>query len=261
MVVRDPMRASASHRGDERRLYRDLAWTWPIISPPRDYRTEAGEFRSRIRKHARIPVRTLLDLGCGGGHNDRWLRHDFEVTGVDVSPAMLRLARRLNPHVTYRLGDLRTVRLGTRFDAVVLADSVSYMLTERDLRRAFETAFAHLRPGGVFATYVEQSRGRFAEGLTHLSTRRRGDVRITLVERLHDPDPSDTTYESTLVYLIRRGGRLEVETDRHRLGIFPLATWIRLLRSVGFRPVRREVLPADGPDGRDVPMFVCTRPA
>ena len=28
---------------DERRLYHDLAWTWPIVSPPERYVREARE--------------------------------------------------------------------------------------------------------------------------------------------------------------------------------------------------------------------------
>jgi predicted TPR repeat methyltransferase len=119
------LRAPSSN--DQRRLYGDLAWTWPVISPPEDYVGEAETFCTAIREHAQVDVKTLLDLGCGGGHNDRTLKQHFEVTGVDVSEAMLSLARRLNPEVTYALGDMRTVRLGKTFDAVIVADSIDYM--------------------------------------------------------------------------------------------------------------------------------------
>ena len=53
---------------DKQRLYKDLAWTWPIISPPEDYREEARQFQQAISKHSKIEVRTLLDIGCGGGY-------------------------------------------------------------------------------------------------------------------------------------------------------------------------------------------------
>lgn len=135
---------------DQRRLYSDLAWTWPIISPPEHYIEEAEDFRRTIMAHARIPAATLLDLGCGGGHNDWTLKKHFQVTGVDISPEMLELAARLNPEAEYLQGDMRTVRLGRLFDAVVIADSIDYMLTEVDLRAAFVTAYEHLKPGGVF---------------------------------------------------------------------------------------------------------------
>jgi len=38
----------------------------------------------------------------------------------------------------------------------------------------------------------------------------------------------------TLVYLIRRKGKLEVYTDHHVLGLFKLQTWLDLLKKAGF---------------------------
>lgn len=249
-----------SSRRDQRRLYDDLAWTWRIVSPPGDYVTEAGEFRRLIRAYSHIHARTLLDLGCGGGHNDHWLRRHFDVTGVDGSCTMLALARRLNPDVTYCLGDMRTVRLGRAFDAVIIADSIAYMLTERDLGRAFATAYAHLRPGGVLVTYVEQVPSRFEQNAMSVTVRRHGGIEIAFIENRYDPDPSDTTFESAFVFLIREGGRPRVESDRHLSGIFPMRTWLRLLRDAGF-VARRVDLPPSGPGGAAVPALVCRRDA
>ena len=74
---------------DQQRLYHDLAWVWPIISPPQDYIEETEQLCRIIREHSQIEVKTLLDLGCGGGHNDCTLKKHFNVTGVDASGAML----------------------------------------------------------------------------------------------------------------------------------------------------------------------------
>jgi SAM-dependent methyltransferase len=235
---------------EPQRLYSDLAWLWPIISPPDHYVAEALEFVDAIRKHARIEVRTLLDLGCGGGHNDHTLCKYFQVTGVDLSQAMLALARKLNPDVTYLIGDMRSLHLGETFDAVIVADSISYMLTEQELGQAFATAYEHLQPGGVFCTYAEETPDCFEQNGTYSSTHVQGDVEVALVENYYDPDQTDTTYEMTLLYLIRRSGRLTVETDCHRLGIFPVETWLRLLRQAGFQVQRLHF--KDG----DCPMFV-----
>ena len=244
---------------NERRLYHDLAWTWPIVSPPGRYTREAHAIRRLIR--GRAPgARTLLHLGCGGGHLDKTLKRAFEITGVDLSPAMLALARRLNPDVAYRVGDMRSIRLRRTFDAVVIADSIAYMLTNRELLAAFGTAFVHLVPGGVFLTYVERTPATFRQDATTRAIARRGDVEVVLIENQHDPDPADTTYESTFVYLIRRRGRLRIVTDRHRLGLFPLPVWRGLLRRAGFR-VTQLVGEPDRRGARGNATFVCVRPA
>jgi len=242
---------------DLRRMYGDLAWTWPIISQKEHYITEAGQFVQAIRKHARMDAKTLLDLGCGGGHNDWTLKTQFRVTGVDISENMLALARELNPEVTYLHGDMRTARLGQTFDAVVIADSIDYMLTEDDLRAAFATAHAHLNPGGVFCTYAEATRENPPHNKVYTCTGAQGDVEIAFYEHSYDPDPADSTYESVFAYFIRRRGELEIQTDRHILGVFPEATWERLLRDVGFEVHRMQFTDPDLDN--PIPFFACVK--
>ena len=219
---------------DQRRLYGDLAWTWPIISPPDHYVGESEAFAGLIRAHGLGPVETLLNLGSGGGHNDWTLKRHFAVTGVDLSPAMLALARRLNPEAEYLAGDMRDIRLGRSFDAVVCFDSIDYMLSEADLAAAFATAYAHLRPGGVFLTYAETTRERFREGRVRAERHRGAGVEIIFVEHDHDPDPRDTTIECGYVYLIRDASGFRVESDRHLIGMFPEVRWPVLLEQAGF---------------------------
>ena len=240
------------------RLYSDLSWTWPIISPPEDYIQETEWFCKIIREHSQIEVKTLLNLGCGGGHNDYTLKTHFSVTGLDTSGAMLNLARKLNPEATYLLDDMRTVRLGVFFDAVTIFDSVNYMLSVQDLRAAFTTAFEHLKPGGVFLTLVEESVDCFHNNKTTCSTHVKGDIEITFIENYYDPDPTDTTFEATFIYLIRRGSRLEIETDHHLCGIFDMKIWLDQLRGVGF-DVKQLELRDPNLGERSYPMLLCIK--
>lgn len=222
----------------QQRLYDDLAWVWPIISPHEDYVEEVEQFVRAIQQYAHIPVESLLDLGCGGGHNDHYFQRYFKVTGIDLSEAMLTLARRLNPGVDYQVGDMRTVTVEETFDAVVIADAITYMLDEDNLQAAFANAYRCLKPGGVFCTYAEETKERFEQNSTYSSAHQGmvndEKVEITLVENYYDPDPTDTTFEMSFVYLIRRAGALQVEIDRHEGGLFPMETWIRLMEKAGF---------------------------
>ncbi len=216
------------------RLYDDLAWLWPIISPPGDYLAEAEEIAGLLRQWSRREVRRLLDLGCGGGHIDSGLKRYFEIVGVDLSEAMLALARELNPEVAYVRGDLRAPPVDELFDAVYLGDAVNSMLSEADLRRAFQAAYDRLAPGGVFLTVAELTRENFKSPESMVTLHGGSDVHVTFVQDFFDPDPADTTYDLTLVFLIRSGGKLEVEVDRHRAGIFSLETWRATAGDVGF---------------------------
>jgi len=218
--------------GDERHLYGDLAWLWPILSPPEEYTEEAAFLTSLIRRDA--ATESLLHLGCGGGHLDLWLKRHFSVTGIDTSGTMLALARQLNPEVAYIAGDMRTVRLERTFDAVLAFDAINYMLTPGDLRAAFETAYLHLRPGGVFITLVERSPEQFLQNRTGCSQHAGGDTNVAFIQNEYDPDLSYSTYEVTFLFLVRRSGELEIFSDRHTCGIFPLSVWLGLLTDVGF---------------------------
>lgn len=238
---------------DAQRLYHDLAWIWPIMSPPEEYVQETEWISRAIRQYAGLEVNTLLHLGCGGGHIDFTLKNHFQVTGVDLSEEMLALARRLNPEVRYLSGDMRTVELEKSFDAVLIADSIAYMLTEKDLRAAFRSAWTHLKPGGVLLTFAETTQERFQQHHTECTTHVQENVEITYIENYYDPDPADTTYEVTFVYLIRRQRKLEIQTDTHIAGIFPLAIWPHCLQDVGFQ-VQQILF-----EGYDIPTFVCLK--
>lgn len=244
---------------NQRRLYRDLSWTWPIISPPEDYIEESERIKRLIRKHSKIPVKTLLNLGCGGGHVDWVLKKYFAITGVDISPNMLKNARKLNPQITYFKADIRTVRLKKEFDAVVLHDSVNYMLTRNDLKAVFKTAYVHLKPGGVLWTYVEEH-NKIQQNRTKLSTSKQGNTEITFIENYYDPNPRDTTYEFVFVYLIRKNKKLRIHTDRHLCGIFKLKTWFSVIREVGFKVKRQKFTHSTIPASKDMPELICLKP-
>ena len=62
----------------------------------------------------------------------------------------------------------------------------------------------------------------------------RAELDVVFVENSYDPDPADEHYEMTILYLIREHGRLRIETDHWRMGLFALGAWRRVLRDAGF---------------------------
>ena len=230
------------------RLYGELAYLWPIISPPGEYLEEAEVWRQAIRDKLGQGRHRVLELGVGGGHNLSHLTGDFQATAVDLSPQMLDLSRMLNPGVEHQLGDMRTLRLGETFDAVLIHDAITYMLTEHDLAATFETAKSHIRAGGLLIAAPDWVRENFRAPMV-FHWERNGvingsDIQVTVQEYLHDPDTSDTEIESVYTYTIVEDGQQRVEQDTHTTGLFPMATWTRLLREAGFQ-VETVQLPAN----------------
>lgn len=239
-------------------LYSDLAWLWPLWG---DAEEEYGPYcafvADLIARHARRPVESVLDIGCGGGKNMLHLKRRFRLTGLDRSPEMLEQARRLNPECAFVEGDMRTFRLGRSFDAILMDDAISHMDNAVDFAAAFRVAVDHLNPGGVLIATPDVTAETFRQNRTTVTPASRGGVDVVFVENLFDPDPSDERYEATILYLIREEGRLRVETDRWSLGLFPIETWRRVFRDLGVM-VREE--PYGNGEDRYT-MFACVKPA
>src|SRR5258708_885237 len=218
------------------RFYADLAEWWPLISPPEEYAGEAA-YAAGLLSSASIPVRDVLELGSGGGHNAVHLKARFAMTLVDLSEDLLEVSRRLNPECDHHQGGTRTVRLGRTFDAVFVHDAVDYMTSEADLRRAIETAFAHCRPGGIAVFVPDYTAETFEASSDHGGTDDRDGRGVRYLDWTWDPDPADTWIQTEYAVLLRDAdGSVHVVHESHRTGLFSRDAWLRLLASAGFRP-------------------------
>jgi len=218
-------------------LYGDLAPWFHLLTAPKDYAEEAGLILDLLRKHVDGPIETLLELGSGGGNTASHLKRDPRLTLTDLSPRMLDESRAINPEVEHLVGDMRTLRLGRTFDAVLIHDAVSYLTTEADLRAAFETAFVHLRPGGAAVFAPDHVTDAFETGTNEGGHDGRDGRALRYLEWTTDPDPTDTTYHVDFAMLLREAdGSVRVHHDLHVLGLFSRQKWLDLLADVGFEP-------------------------
>jgi SAM-dependent methyltransferase len=243
----------------EPKLYDDLAEWWPLLSAPEDYTEEAELYRGVLVAASDGRLRSVLELGSGGGNNASHLKRHFELTLVDRSPGMLSVSERLNPECEHVLGDMRSVRLGREFDAVFVHDAVCYMTTFAELRQAIETAYVHCRPGGVALFAPDHQKDTFRPGVD--CGGHDGEGRgLRYLEWTWDPDPEDDTYTVDYAYVLRdENGEVRVEHDHHTEGLFMRETWLELLTDVGFEPELVELQHSELPD-RLLEVFVARRP-
>jgi SAM-dependent methyltransferase len=216
------------------KMYDELASWWPLLSSPAEYEEEAAFHEKALTDACEGQLRTVLELGSGGGNNASHLKARLQLVLVEPSEGMRKISQALNPECEHVAGDMRTVRLGRQFDGVFVHDAVVYMTTETDLRLAIETAFVHCKPGGAALFAPDFVRENFRPSTSHGG--HDGDGRgLRYMSWTWDPDPSDTTYVVDYAFLLRTSdGTMQVAHDRHVEGLFARDKWLRLLSNAGF---------------------------
>jgi SAM-dependent methyltransferase len=237
-------------------LYHDLVAWYHLLDPAADHEDEGDCFTAAFARVLAPGAWTLLELGAGAGNNARFMKRSFTCTLTDVSPEMLALSRAQNPECEHIVGDMRDLRIGRTFDAVLVHDAVTYMTSEAELEAAARTAFAHTRPGGAAIFAPDCYRETFRDEAVTLQEDA-GARALRGVMWSWDPDPDDCTCTVDFALLLRDGDAVISAHDRHVEGVFSRETWRRILGGVGYEV---DDLPRPIGDDQFDQVFLCRRP-
>ena len=87
-------------------LHNKLAKYYDRVYSFKDYLDEAVRIQNLIIKYSEPGGNTLLDIACGTGLHLKHLKDDFSCTGIDISTAILKIARKNAKGVTGSSVDL-----------------------------------------------------------------------------------------------------------------------------------------------------------
>lgn len=183
---------------------------------------------------------TIVDLGCGTGvWVEQLVKRDYDAWGVDISRAMLAIAKKRAPSATFRCESLYTARLPRSHAVTALGEVFNYQFDGRantkSLGRLFSRVFQSLEPGGLFIFDIAcpgRGRGR-TDWQRHWQS---GDWALLLTTN-EDRKTQTLTREMTVFRRVGRAYRRSREV--HRLRLYRPRDIARQLRAVGFR-VRHE---------------------
>lgn len=92
----------------------------------------------------------VCDMGCGPGHIARYLRDaGANVFGLDLSPRMVDEARRLNPDINFREGNMLALDLPDRALPGIAAFYAIVNIPKQSLPVVFREMARVLEPGGL----------------------------------------------------------------------------------------------------------------
>ncbi|HLY77320.1 MAG TPA: class I SAM-dependent methyltransferase [Thermoplasmata archaeon] len=215
-------------------IYADLAEYYDVVYSFKDYRTETARVVELACRYGRSAGRDWLDVACGTAQHLQHLPRRYRRTGVDLSAAMLRVARRRLPEARFVRGDLRRFHLGHQYDVVTcLFSSIGYVQTMDGLRQGITNLARHLKPGGVLLIEPWLTPQGFRPGTVHLRLEGSGEVRIA---RANSSERRGRLSILRMHYLIAEPGRpIRYAVDAHSMGLFTTSETLRLLRGAGLR--------------------------
>jgi SAM-dependent methyltransferase len=153
-------------------------------------------FAERVRA-----IGPVCDLGCGPGHVARYLRdRGVDVFGLDISPAMVREASRLNPGIQFVEGNMVSLKMKPE----ALGGIVSFY------------SIIHLDRGELFKAMAEMRRVLRPNGCA-LVAFHQGSETIHSAELWGHTVNLDATFFTTLEIigqLERAGFQIEAEAER-----------------------------------------------
>lgn len=205
----------------------------------------------------------VTDLGCGSGIlAAQLLAAGYLVEGVDLSPAMVALARETAPHGSFRVGSVHDALIAPSVAVTATGEVLQYATDARAglaaLRALAARVFAALEPGGVFAFDLSLPGRNLGLDVRHVFH----DYGSWLLG-MHGTEGPDW-YERRIVILVEEAdGRYRRVDEVHRLVLLDEAAVTGALVDAGFTV---EVRPSYTTPNASTPVagwavFVGTRPA
>jgi SAM-dependent methyltransferase len=187
--------------------------------------------------------KTVLDLGCGtGSHTVVFSKCGYSVTGIDISPAMIKKARekaeKEGINTEFLAQDMRRLNLKTKFQcAVCMFGAFGYLLTDEDLAIFLSGLYKHLDEGGIFV-YEYWNIGGLKPS-PYQSWMKAQDENVTVYrmsESNFDRKTNVLNIEMNFV-VISKDKQAETFTENHKIRCYTLEEMENLLKNNGFEPV------------------------
>lgn len=187
----------------------------------------------RMLRKSGIQQGLVVDLGCGGGILLReLLSSGFQALGVDVSPAMLEIARATAPGATLIAESLHTIELPPCVAITSTGEGLGYVVDglSPDLPLLFRRAFDALRPGGLLLFDIVVSNADEAL-MRYEATSEGSDWSVTA---LVDEDRERSLLTRRIRTRRMLGGIVRETIELHTVRLFTEREVLKALEGAGF---------------------------
>ena len=189
-----------------------------------------------ILTHHAIQAGSIVDLGCGSGLSAQaFVAAGYDVLGIDISAAMIALARKRLPQATFQVASLFHTEIPHCNTVTAIGECLNYCFdptnNHQTLSQLFHRIYDSLAPGGLFIFDLAEP------GQVPLTTPTRsfteGKDWVVLVEKTEDLERATLTRR--IVTFRQVGDRYQRDDEIHQLQLYAAPDITHSLHQVGFQ--------------------------
>ncbi|CEG27940.1 class I SAM-dependent DNA methyltransferase [Bacillus sp. B-jedd] len=222
--------------------YRHFAYLYDQLMEDAPYDEWVSFALDNWEKHGSGGEKSFLDLGCGTGEISlRLAENGFRVTGVDLSPDMLSIARekaeKAGVSIRFIEQDMSQLEMDELYGMIgIFCDSLNYLESEEDILHTLVLAEKYLVPGGLLAFDVH-SLEKIANGFINQSFSLNGEKVAYIWDSFSGEYPDSVEHEISFFVLNEKDGRYDRFDEIHYQRTFPVEMYRNWLEGAGFEVV------------------------
>jgi ubiquinone/menaquinone biosynthesis C-methylase UbiE len=200
-----------------------------------NYDSDVEFLNEMFRKHC---CKKIIDLGCGtGNHAIRLSKLGYEVTGVDISPTMLKIAKEKDKkaRVKFIQGDMKNIEkvILKKFDAAIcLGQAFSSLVTNKEIRIFFKELNKVLKRNGLFIFNARNAKKINEDYLNtirlgHMLSEKKLQLLILECNTRHPKNRNVIVWRP--IYLIKENDKVDLQLREHKLRWIYFSTLKKML--------------------------------
>lgn len=187
-----------------------------------------------ILKQQGLQEGLIVDLGCGSGLSaEAFVRAGYRVLGIDLSAAMIDIARTRVPEAEFRVESLFRVEIPECSAVVSIGECFNYLFDphSQDLIQVFQRIYHALASGGLFIFDIAEPAQ--VPSLSPIKSFTEGEDWIVLVEKKEDPQQQILTRR--IITFRQVGDQYRRDDEVHCQQLYAAEDIVAMLQQVGFQ--------------------------
>lgn len=196
-------------------MFTKSARYYDLIKSLKNYPKESIQIINTLNRFG-ISSGNILDLACGTGEHDKYLKSKFQIDGLDLNKEFIEIARVKNPESTYYTGNMIGFEISKTYDAIIcLYGSIGYTKSLKNLSKMIACCKKHLKKNGVLIIEPWYNPNNWEANIVHTTSVKSESTSITRMA-IGSKDGSIIFH-----YLVGENGKgIEYFTETYKFGLF-----------------------------------------